>query len=428
MSDKKDEDGSGIDRRTVLKGLGATAVSGAGITATSQPAAAYSPSYTPDWYATHGGDGYTGSRCLEWTTAWTCRSEPLMREIIPGKEGYKLCSREAKESTLAYETTEEDLQSGLKWEHSTTGPSSGDEVIVWAHGWQDGGWSVFSDGGSAGESVNHGMQQCDFAWDAIEDRTSVDVDSVDHTIGWAWNSASARANFRGAVGQAHKYGPRNYSTFVLDLAERIYPGGTLHLGAHSLGAWMTLEGLADAFYREGSPKLESVLDSVRFICGAVPSSATGGDGGDPDWTNLEGYWTYDTYDEFSTYDYNALQLPNKVINGYYDCDEVLSTTCCWSWWPGCGPFRLYVKNFHNGSSSEAIGTRPKTDTLSSDVADKWTNKNMSYMTPYVESHTGSYKHPDYSDEAGGGQVSVWGLGLDGGGGGGGGDNDIIRIQ
>jgi len=406
MSDKKDEDGGGIDRRTVLKGLGATAVSGAGITATSQPAAAYSPSYKPDWYATHSDI--------------TPVTDVGFDDIIPGNGGYGV------EST-------EYVDSELSWEHSTKGPSSGDDVIVWAHGWQNGGWSIFSDGGSAEESIQQGVHQCDLAWDAIADETAVDVDSIDHTIGWAWNSRSAQANFRGAVGQAHKYGPRNYSRFLINLSERIYPGGTLHLGAHSLGAWMTLEGLAEAYYRvrwnRGGPKLESVLDSVRFMCGAVPSSATGGDGGDGDWTDLGNNWTHNPPDPVSTYDYNALELPNEVINGYYDCDEVLSTTCCTSTFPWCGSFRLYVKNFHNGSSSEAIGTRPKTDTLDSDVADKWINKDMSYQTPYVKSHTGSYKHPDYDDEAGGGQVSVWGRGYeDDNNDGEDVDDDIILIQ
>jgi hypothetical protein len=301
------------------------------------------------------------------------------------------------------------------------------------------------------------MVQCDLAWDSIEyEADDGFVDSIDHKIGWAWNSRSATANFRGAVGQAHRIGPKYYSSFLMDLADRISPGGTLHLGAHSLGAWMTLEGLAEVYIQEDtSGSVASVLDTVRFICGAVPSSAVGGDGGNSGWTNLEGYWSSGPYSP--TYDMNALRLPNKVINGYFPCDSVLSTTCCDedpTWWKvalgsifggfgtlagglwamkdaaECGPFRTYMKNFHEGSASEAIGTRPKVCSMDSGAAD-WTNKEMTA----VESHTGSYKHPDAKsggydkDPTGGGQRAIWPSSLSGSdvygrnncGGGGGGD-------
>lgn len=420
MADRGD-----IDRRTVLKGLGTAAVTtGVGVRATSQTGAAVGPSFKPDWYATHDNvvpievcterernplSPYRG-RCIEW--------EQIGFETVPSStyDGYAV------------------KKQGGDGDWNRSGPSSGDTVVVWAHGWQKGG--LYGD--TATEAVPAGMTQTDRAWRAIH-RAVEDsfLDSVDHTVGWAWNSASAAANFRSAVSQAHRIGPEYYSTFLQDLAERIYSGGgTVHLAAHSLGAWMTLEALAEVYQREGDDgPVAKVLDSVRFISGAVPSSAVGGQGGgNRGWTNLEGYWSggvgpgsdtgcraYDwdhTYspprryctqrnDPSRTYDKNGLLLPDRVVNGYYDCDEVLSTTCCWSVNPTCGPFRLYMKNFHEGSSSEAIGTRPLTDSMDAPAADIWENVDMTANCPRVASHTGSYKHPDYGSDAGGGQFSVW---------------------
>jgi len=460
MTDKKD---SGIGRRKVLRMLGTTGIVGSGIAASSQPVAArykprdpneswtdegggpaYIPS-SPDYYATHNNvvpisDPSQIGKYSEYVGFDT---------VIPGDSGY----------AVKLPTDDGGKDSQLAWEHSTEGPSSGDTVVVWAHGWQDGGVSIFNiddlefgSGGSAEDAVLNGIGQCDFAWDAIKDGADDEfLNSIDHEVGWAWNSRSASANFQGAVGQAHRIGPKNYSTFLIDLAERIAPGGTLHLGAHSLGCWMTLEALGEVYMREyTSGAVGEVLDTVRFVCGAVPSSAVRGDAG---WTDTEGHWSSDPYSP--TYDRNALRLPNKVINGYYPCDRVLSTNCCdegpdllGGFLGGpigfvidnkdslkCGAFRTYMKNYDSGSSSIAIGTDqnggqcpPPVDLRSG--AAEWENRRMSE----VELHTGSYKHPDaekletIEGPTGGGQTVIWpggsrGASPCGGGGSGGGGGD-----
>jgi len=297
------------------------------------------------------------------------------------------------------------LRGGNKdYQQYDTDISRGDSVVVWVHGWQNGGLSIFSDAGSATGSVKYGITtQSPDAWWAIDGETElgrmIRGDDSRHAIGWCWNSRSAAANFNGAVGQAHAQGPQNLATFLYHLSGKVGSGGTIHIGAHSLGAWHSLEAFAH---------LHTVLDrnwewwradafqSLRFICGAVPESALGHNGGDPNWIN----WSH-TYRPHAneTYDKHALKIPNKIINNWYKCDSVVDCRCC-EWWVSASPFQQYLKNY--GSSSDGIGAHPVQ--AGSDVEDKFWNREAWH----VKKHTGSYKHQNHeNNKTGGGQWTVW---------------------
>jgi hypothetical protein len=274
----------------------------------------------------------------------------------------------------------------------------GDTVFVWAHGWGKGG--VY-DGPSARRATWKGRINAGLAFDAMDYYTDIcerseDDDNV-HTVGFAWNSGSAALNFNSAVGQAATIGPNNFAPVLDSIADHVGPEGTIHVGAHSLGAWMTLEALAKVSTTDDMDTVGEALESVRFICGAVPESALTTDS---DWVGCQNNsfgsdcsgsdgWGSETYDE------HALQVPERVVNSYYTSDGVLSEDGDTAWYGA--PFQLYLENY--GSSSDAIGATAVSTPGSVD----WENREA----PGVQSHTGAYKHPAYGEGAGCGQNVLW---------------------
>jgi len=300
-----------------------------------------------------------------------------------------------------------------KWD--TEGPTRGDTVFIWVHGWQNEGANLLPWQSGAGpvEATVGGRKNAILAWDAIDYYTSIadaaeDNDSV-HTVAFAWNSASASANFNSAVGQAARYGPRNLAPFLMDLGDRVGPRGTIHIGAHSLGCWITLEALAKAHY-ENSSQLYSALKSVRFICAAVPHSSIkdhrtrrGGDGSSH-WVNCQNNgrsypcWGPEPYRNES-YDKHALLMPNRIKNVYYPGDDVLRGTFA--------PFPNYLRTYSGGSTvprvDPGVGAIKASPSSYRNLDNKWENVEATN----VENHSNSYKHPAYAGDAGCGQNVIW---------------------
>jgi len=157
---------------------------------------------------------------------------------------------------------------------------------------------------------------------------------------------------------------------------------------------------------------------VRFISAAVPESALGHNGGDVDWVgcynhNMGTCSSVGSYRGNYTYDHHALQIPNKIINGYFLCDEIVERyghecDICDHVKPqefpyvnvDFSPFQTYLANW--GSSSAGVGANP---VKVGDEVDKskWVNRPIRGG----RRHTGTYKHPDYGPRAGYGQDDLW---------------------
>lgn len=287
-----------------------------------------------------------------------------------------------------------DRPGGTDYEWTWNGAAPGGrKATVWVHGW-NAGWMVgdsFRRWVTGNGPADENRASVDLAFDAIVNEAGY-TDTGDR-IGFVWDSASSKAGFHNAVLSMWDTST-NFARFLVELCEAY---DEVHVGAHSLGGWLTLEGLSATMesalvsYGERRRVADS-LASIRMTNAAVPSSATGWDA---DWTR------------FGTYD-RALHLPGEIINGFYIDDEVLSATGLVDL-PlpeiGSSPFQSYLANY--GSSSPALGWLPKTAHLCEDDGIDWEDRQVC-----AEDHSNAYKHPDYgnlplADPAGGAQPVIW---------------------
>jgi|GEM_PF-2760921 len=270
------------------------------------------------------------------------------------------------------------------WKGNGAAPG-GRKATVWVHGWDAGGIVGTGSISPAIEEYKH-ASFADMAFDAIVNEAG--HSNTGDRIGFLWESASSKLGFDYAVENMWDTST-NFARFLIDVCEQY---DEVHVGAQSLGGWLSLEGITAAYERHrqaAETHLGGSLVSIRMTNAAVPSSATGWD---PDWTR------------FGTYD-RALHLPDRVINGFYVNDEVLEGSGGIVDVPSLGPygsspFHAYLANY--GSSSAALGWLPDTKHLCEADNVEWHDRQVC-----VEDHSNAYKHPDYADDAGGAQPVLW---------------------
>ena len=271
-----------------------------------------------------------------------------------------------------------------------------DVALIWVHGWTPG--DVFS---SSSDSNTHeeNLRSTNYAFDAIRREAGYEEGDA---IGYIWNSGSKKVGFSSAVETAEAAVP----SFVAFLEEVTDKYDEVHIGAHSLGCWLTLDGLAFAVHADEPEIDDDVIKSVNLVCGAVPSTAVDSD---PFWTlNLD-----EPYEEFLP------DIVEKVNNHYYPGDQILQSPCTGAYIPlvdtlsmignlifgtppTCGPFGYWMEYdmSYSGSSfsSAALGYDPEANP---DLW--WENKQLTD----VSDHSDSYKHPDFGSDAGGAQGDIW---------------------